>query len=304
MKEIYKLLIIGLVLCLALFSCEKEPESYNELLITLSNGIKLNQDDIVFYDSADCIFLLKDTISFKYYSNTNTGPEYVNYSISLDRDTIYKGIVFMAESNLLPSSPTYIASYEDNGSFNRNIIDVKYRNPMPNPGDFDPRNDHRIISFLKKNGILRNGITVTLDSVRLSPENDSSLITTITIVNHDNINYYLPDPKKMGSRQFNFSLGGLSLIGNGTSYHPYNRYAERNWYYHEMDDLSILEANSEVTFTYTTLYFEPFEKGMYKGNYRFGALREFTHFELPLEQNDGWVWAGDKFFRFNNLLVE
>ena len=305
MKETYKLLIIGLVLSLALFSCEKEPEGYNELLITLSNGIVLNQDDIVFYDSADCIFLLKDSISFEYRSGTDPpGIEYVDFSISLDKDTIYRGVVFMGESSLGPSNPTYIACYEPRGYFNSNILDVKYKNNFHGLAYTDARNDDRLISFLKKNDILRNGITVTLESVRLSTENDSSLITTITITNHDIVNYYLPDPNKMGSIKFNFFTGGLEIWQNGYHHPSVKQQNYNTWYDLKLEHLSILKANSKVTYTYNTWYSEPLVKGHCEGRFRFVVLRGFTYVEIPLEQADGWVWVGDQMRWIDNLLIE
>jgi hypothetical protein len=299
MKATYKYLIFGFALSLVLLSCEKE--SYNELLISFSNGIVLDRDDIVFYDSADCVFLLKDTISFDYITGP-LGMQRVNFSVSLDKDTIYTGFVYPGDGNM--SSPgTYLACYEPYHVFNSNILDVEY-SIIPTPGDFDPRNDERIVSFCKKNGLLRHGITVTLDSVRLSAENDSCLITTITIMNHDNINYYLPDPEKMGSVHFSFFLGGLFLSVGGAYYHPSIDYNIRNLYKHQMRHLSILDANSKITHTYTAHYPVPFEKGLYRGRFRFGVFRSLTTVDIPLEQDDGWVWVGDKIISFRNLLIE
>lgn len=299
----FKLLIIGMVLCSVLLSCEKEPESYNELLISFSNGITLDQDDIVFYDSAECIFLIKDTLNFQYYSVTDIGPDHVDFSVSLDGDTIYKGIIFLSESSLTPSTPIYIAQHIDGKYFDSNILDLKYYNPY-DPTYIDERNNTRIISFLEGKSKLRNGIKVTLDSVRLSSENDSCLITTISYYNHDDINYYLPDPNKMGSIRFSFFTGGLTLLQNRTYSKPIVDYSLYNLYDHRIENLSILEAKSQVTYTFKTWYNEPLEIGHCEGKFRFVVLRRFTHMELPLEQEDGWVWVGDKFFRFKNLLVE
>lgn len=300
-------LIFGVALSIVVFSCESEPEDYKELLISFSNGITLDQDDLVFYDSTECIFLLKDTINFKYRSGTDPpGIEYVNFSISLDRDTIYRGIIYRAESNMQPPDPIYIACYEQWDSFNRNILDVKYWT-IPAHGEFDPRNDDRLISYYKKMGILRNGITVTLDSVKISPENDSNLITTITIINHDNINYYLPDPFIMGSMHYNFFLGGLQVFTMGTVVSAkvdYSVVGGPESYRHKIENMSMIKGYSKVTQTYTSMYPTFFEKNSYGAYYRYGVLRGFTTVDIPLQQDKGWIWVGDKNWYIDNLLIE
>lgn len=308
MKKTYKHLIFGLVLSLVLLSCEKEQEGYNELLISLSNGITLNQDDIVFYDSAECIFLLKDSLSFTYKSGTDPpGMQYVSFSILLDSDTIYKGIVYPGENSLPSPDPTYIASYNPRvGIFNSNVFDIIVRNHYY-PSFIDSRNDGRLISFFESHNLLRHGITVTLDSVRISPDNDSTLVTSISITNHDDVNYYLPDPFIMGSVRYDWFIGGLNISVGGTVVGvkvDYSVVGGYDSYRHKMENMSILEGNSTITQTYTSMYPVPFKKGLYHGRFRYGVLRSFTIVDIPLEQENGWVWVGDKFFYIDSLMIE
>lgn len=299
-------MILGLTLYLTLISCEKS-ESVTGFFIKFSNDIVINQDDIVFYDSSECIFLLKDTISFSYSTGNPPDVEFVDFSISIDNNVIYSGIVYPEGVSMVSPNPTYIASYTYD-DFNSNILHVKFVNYFRESLYDDTRNDNRIISFFENNNNLRKGIAISLDSISIASDNDSTITTTISIENRDNLNYYLPDPIKVGSEHFNYLVGGLILIDTETSigYSPYVDYSsyDYNWNKLKMEDLSILEANSKITYTYNSLYSQAFEMGLYDCNFRFGVLRDFNTITIPLEQDNGWVWIGDKTIRINNLLIE
>ena len=185
--KIFKHLIFGLTLSLFFISCENESESDTGFLMKFSNGIIVNQDDVVFYDSSECIFLIKDTLSFKYSMGDPPEVEYVDFSISIDNNLIYQGVVYPEGVCMVSPNPTYIASYTYD-DFNSNILHVKYQEYFRDSLYSDIRNDNRIISFFDRNNKLRKGITITLDGICLSSYNDSSIICTITIKNHDNLN--------------------------------------------------------------------------------------------------------------------
>ena len=191
-------------------------------------------------------------------------------------------------------------------AFNSNVFDIIVRNQY-DPYFIDSRNDDRLISFLESHDLLRHGITVTLDSVRISPDNDSMLVTSISITNHDDVNYYLPDPFIMGSKRYDWFIGGLNISVGGTMVGvkvDYSVVGGPDSYRHKMENMSILERNSTITQTYTSIYPVPFEKGQYHGRFRYGVLRSFTIVDIPLEQDNGWVWVGDKFFYIDRLMIE
>lgn len=306
MKDIYKDIILVLTLCLPLISCEKS-DSITGFYIKFSNDIVINKDNIVFYDSSECVFLLKDTISFSYPTGNPPDVKFVDFSIYIDNNVIYSGIVYPEGVCMVSPNPTYIASYTYD-DFKSNILHIKFVNYFRETLYEDTRNDNRIISFFESNSKLRKGITISLDSISITSDNDSTIKTTISIENHDNLNYYLPDPFKMGSEHFNYLVGGLTLIDQESSigFSPYFDYLsyEDNWNKLKMENLSILEANSKITFTYNSLYSQAFEMGLYDCNFRFGVLRDFNIITIPLEQENGWVWIGDKTIRIKNLLIE
>jgi hypothetical protein len=111
---------------------------------------------------------------------------------------------------------------------------------------------------------------------------------------------------KIGSDHFNYLIGGLYLTDRETyiGYGPHHDYSNYDWNKLKMEDLSILKNKSEVTYTYESLYSTIIKKGLYDCNFRVGVLRDFTTITIPLEQENGWVWIGDKTIRIDNLLIE
>jgi hypothetical protein len=307
MKKILRYFIVACALSPCLISCRTDSESSTGFQIRFSNNIIINQNDIIFYDSSECLFLLRDTIKFKYSVGNPSNLEFVKFSITIDNNLIYQGIVFPEGVSLGSPNRTYIASYTDN-DFKSNLLHVIYQNFWRDSLSSDPRNDDRLISFFEERNKLRKGITIALKSIRLSTIKTSSIINTITMTNNDNIDYYLPDPNKIGSDHFNYLTGGLDLTDKITyfNYAPYHDYPNStyNWNKLKIEDLSILKSKNEVTFTYESLYPNNISKGYYDCKFQFGVLRDFTIITVPLKQEDGWIWVGNKIIRIDNILIE
>ncbi len=308
MKKIIHILNLGLIVGLILTSCEPEdkPEFSVGFSVEFSNGTVINEKDISFYDSSTCILFLKDSLYLNFGFEGDAYIDFTEFSIFVDNDIIYKGIIYPDIFCAASPVPIYISSMTY-PTFESDIIRINYfsyyKDSIP-----DPRNDERIITALEKNGLLHHGISCEINNLALSSDNNLAVICTVTIKNHDNVNYYIPDPAKMGAEHFSYFTGGLNLLNKETNeyYYPSTDNATSEWNDLTMDDLSILESNSEVTYTFESLYNSSLKKGLYDCNYSFSVLRVFwaNTISIPLNQQNGRIWVGDIYLEIDDLLVE
>jgi hypothetical protein len=286
------LMIAGLLLT----SCGKDNKIDLSIgfSIKFSEGTVIEEQDIAFYDSSTCILFLKEDLYIVYAPEDSPYTDYTEFKTFVGSDMIYRGIIWPSIFCMGSPAPLYISSYSY-PVFESSIIPINYIRYYRDSTQ-DPRNDPRIIMSLEISNLLHHGISCTIDDVGLSSLNNSIVICTITITNHDLVNYYIPDPAKMGAQKFNYYTGGLYLenVETEESYRPETSNATMEWNYTTMDELSLLKSKSELTWTYESTFDSYLEQGLYDCELAISVPRHFVYdnVSLPLDQEDGRVWVG------------
>ena len=296
MKILSNLSVPFFVICLVIISCEPDNNliiSDPEFSIKFSDGMVISEKDIVYYDSSTCNLFLKNNLHFKYVFGEPPNVDYLKFSVFVDTDTIYQGIVYPADVAQPPPNPCFIASYSyPYEYFDGDIISIRYPDFYSNI--IETRHNNLVINSLEKSSLLKKGITCSIDSIYLSSQNDSIVTCVFTIKNHDVINYYIPDPVKMGFGRFSLCLGGLSLKykeKNDDIYVKFNNLF--GWEVITIDDLSLLNGNDEVTFTYESLFNKNLNPGLFECRFYYCFLIGYGKLSIPLAQEAGRIWAGD-----------
>jgi hypothetical protein len=150
------------------------------------------------------------------------------------------------------------------------------------------------------------GLSCQIDSVRVvESAGQTDVISTITIKNNDNIAYYIPDVNKMGDQYYTDYSGGLSFsnINTGLSSFIKDSNSDRQRDDIKIDDLSKLEANSEVTYTYTSRNYHEIPAGEYRVRVRFMGI-VYTASDFELNQKNGRIWVGEIICYKNGIMIE
>ncbi len=285
-------LTYGLVLTLLLLSCKKEDEHVlnDEFKIEFNDGKTITETDILFYDQSTHLIYLK--------SDLILNPNITDFNVSVGEDNIYNGIIYSCNLSSMPTSPYSIV---DCFLYGNNILEIGYYG-----GSMDLRNDPRIIEAFENRHILRNGISCQIDKVEINSFEDySQVICTITIKNHDNINYYILDPEKMGDLDFNYFTGGITLQNMETKLaHPLRWSVQSDtWSDITIEDLSILEKGSDMTFTFQSSDYYKMETGNYSARFRFCGVKQYTP-DFNLNQQNGRIWVGQILSNIENIKVD
>jgi len=286
-----------IMVSLFLLSCNKEQYA-GDFYIIFEDGTELYEGQIAYYDSSQRIFLLNEKIYLDYGSDAypldlDRGFRFTAY---VDGDTVYSGIVASTYLFSLWPSTTFIdvKTYPDVETDVLNLSVAVHE-----------ANDVRLIDAFQRDDKLLKGITCSLLSISKVPEHDSTALISVKIKNHDKINYYIPDPEKMSDARFHY-LGcytDLLNLENNKGINPLNGYP-LNMNNLSMDDLSILEAKSEVTYTYKSSYSTSIAKGMYSCYPSYGTLKNHKPFSIPLDHADGRVWVGHIRTSGTDLMIE
>lgn len=294
MKFSYANIVIWLasivIFCLIVISCEKTSES--GFSIEFSDGSVINEMDITFYDSSTCILFLENNLNLTYAHGEPPNRTLTEFAVLVDDDIIYEGIMYWDRFSILPRAPIYILSstYPD---INTNIILIKFQPLYPDPADV--RNHPRIIKSLHYSKLLNHGITCSIDSADYSTKNDSTIICHITITNLDKVNYLIPDPAKMDPGHFAYYTRGLRLFDrvNNIGYDPYNSNVTGDWNRISLNDLSLLEGQSNVSFAIESSFRTSIPDGTYEFMIQYGNLYCLSTFDLELNQGTDRVWVGE-----------
>ncbi len=190
--------------------------------------------------------------------------------------------------------PIYIPSC-NYPEFESNVLVIKFVDFNTNAND--TRNNLDLIDYLGKNQLLRNGLASNIDSIRLSINNDSSVIFFTTIKNCDNINYYLPDPEKIGDERFSYYTSRIYLQNTMSDEFIPPRYenSTADWNYLDIDDMTILESNSHISYSFEIKYGSLHTSGAYNLDFRFGNLDLCSYDLFEIEQDQGRIWVGEYF---------
>ena len=305
MKNSISIFIFGLLISLILISCESEKDTIHNdsgFSIKFSNGFVIQEKNIIFYDSSTCNFFLYDALKLNYRFGDIPNENFLEFAAYIGNDIIYQGIVYPALVASPSPEPIFIACYS-HPNFESDIVPVRYIGIYPN--SVDKRNSPQIINSLEDSNLLNHGITCRIDSINISPHNDSSVICVFTLKNLDNINYYIPDPNKMGAERFSFCMGGLYLKSKDNSADIYGDWVNSaGWEILTMDDFSLLKSKEEITYTYEYSFISNINKGVYDCRFYYNLLSGYGTLSMPLAQNNGRIWAGDIYLSIDNITIE
>ena len=265
-------------------------QNNSDLSIEFSDGTILNENEIEFYDSSTHTFFLKSHLKFN--------APIKNFKIKVDSDSIIGGMFHSCVLSSMPPTPYYISDCFFSGF---NIFKIGYYGAGENI-----LNGSKIQESLIENKKFRHGLSFQINSVQVVKMNSQTdVITKITIKNNDKIAYYIPDVNKMGERYYTDYTGGLSFsnINKGPSSFIKNSNSDRQRDEIKISDLSKLEANSEVSYTYTSRNYHEIPAGEYRVSARFMGI-VYTASDFELNQNKGRIWVGEINCTKNDIIVE
>ena len=186
----------------------------------------------------------------------------------------------------MPPTPYFISDCFFSGT---RILKIGYL------GDGDNLlNSTPITDALKNKGKFRSGLSVKINEIEVIKTGEQTdVITSVTIHNHDSNPYLIPDVDKMGERFFTDFTGALSFfsIEGGTHSFKKDNNSDRARDGINLNDLSVIEGNSSKTFSYRSRKYHPILPGKYKVHLRFGGI-EYTADNFDLDQKDGRIWVG------------
>jgi hypothetical protein len=282
MKTINLFMVIGFLIFMISNSCDSDPNvelNNSELSIEFSDGTILTENEIEFYDSSTHTFFLK--------SDLISETPLTDFKIRVDTDSILGGVFHSCVLSSMPPTPYYISDCFFSG---HEVLTIGYYGTGENI-----LNDSRILNSLMESNQFRQGLSFQIDSIRVvESDGQTDVVSTITIKNNDNIAYYIPDVNKMGDQYYTDYSGGLSFsnINTGLSSFIKDSNSNRQRDDIKIEDLSKLEANSEVTYTYTSRNYHAIPTGEYRVRARFMGI-VYTATEFELNQDDGRIWVGE-----------
>lgn len=282
MKPIKTILIFGFFIGMIINSCDNEPNidlNDSELTIEFSNGELLTENDIEFYDSSTNTYFLK--------SNLLSDTQITDFKIQVNSDSVLGGGLHLCVLSSMPPTPYFITDCFFSG---RNILRIGYYGNGENL-----LNDSRIINSLEESNQFRHGLSCQIDSIKvIKSENQTDVICSITITNHDDISYYIPDLNQMGEQYYTDYTGGLSFYNLNTGMRSFIKDSNSNRFRDDIniDDLAILEANSKVTYTYKSRNYHEIPNGIYSVRSRFMGI-VYTAADFDLNQDNGRIWVGE-----------
>lgn len=284
-------MIFSLLSVLFFTSCEEDETILDsEFRIEFSDGTQITANNILYCDSSTHLLFLK--------GNLELSQSVSDFNLVVNNDTVFNGIIHSCVLSSPPPLPHYIS---DCFLYGNNILEIGFY------GDSnDLRNDPRIINALKNRNLLRNGIGCTIDNIGINPQDNSSqVICTITLKNNDDVDYYIPDPGKMGDLHFSYFTGGLTIKNTNTKISYPLRWSVPypEWNNISIDDLSVLKKNSTVTFTFQSSDYHKMDPGNYSARFRFCGITHHTA-DFNLNQENGRIWVGAIISTFNNIIVE
>jgi hypothetical protein len=293
MKPIKIFLPVVFVSFIITNSCDTDPTvnlDDSELTIEFSNGTLLTESDIEFYDSSTYTYFLK--------SHLNTETPISDFKVKLNNDSILGGVLHSCALSSMPPTPYFISDCFFSG---RDIITIGHYGNGENV-----RNDSRIINSLKENNLFRQGLSCQIDSISvIESENQTDVVCSITISNHDNTSYYIPDLNKMGEEYYTDYTGGLSFSNTTTGLSSFIKDSNSSRQRDDIniEDLSILEPKSSVSYTYKSRNYYAIPEGEYKVRVRFYGI-VYTANEFELNQENGRIWVGELQAYKDGIIIE
>jgi len=160
------------------------PPNLNE--VTIEKIPVISPGDIEFYDySAHYIYLTKNAAT----RVKNNMLEHGFFMVTSGSDRIYLGSYHPVYSSIMPQFP-YISTPLNWTSINERIIAIQF---MSYPGDTikDPRFNSIIHETLERNNILREGISVDIENIKITK---NQISFTLSITNKEENSIWVLDP--------------------------------------------------------------------------------------------------------------
>jgi hypothetical protein len=179
----------------------------------------ISQDDIDFYDwSSHCIYLKTDKSHF-FHEIDFSNPEFlyelswVNRPIVItaNKEKIYIGYFWgILEYKYWPFPDLFDF---DIRYYPVDVLHMEWPYPFAN----DIRNNQAVKNSLINQGILHEGLSITIDSLWIDNTDTATVRYAITLKNNDTDNLYVLDPDKMGSELFHYFNNGLIFFNSTNS---------------------------------------------------------------------------------------
>jgi len=160
----------------------------------------------------------------------------------------------------------------------------------------DPRRNEYVRAALMDAGVFRAGISVRLDSLSSSNDDDLSIVEyTFTLTNNDIDDLFVPDPELMGDALYHYFTNGLVIhnLETGESLGRVNRSADfglgitrwrESWY-------TRVPSGTSITRTTVVDAIEQLTPGEYLATMIYQAPATVPAFRVF--RNGGRVWLGD-----------
>lgn len=294
-------LLIATSIIAVFYSCEdnnlnpKFTPSEGINIIIGSQGI-ITSDMIEYYDNSTNLFYLNNNLSEDFYSYEKS-----KFWITDNQEIIFEGALRL---DCPCGTDSSIKTELHKGSFNFTMKLVKSQANMSYYcSSEDETNDDLFTGSLKKYGKYREGLKAEIDKIKRL--NSYNIQVTIKVTNLDSVNYYIPDPEKMGINLYHHMTGGLTLqdpnsyeltANNIKILRPLNNnvkvtYPEasgswdKNW-------LTLIEGKEDLYITLDYTQFDPVAPGKYTAGFSFNGLRgNLESTDLKLE--NGRIWIGE-----------
>jgi hypothetical protein len=275
-----------------LTSCESEDDTNindSEFRLEFSDSTLIKETDISYYDSSTCILFLNKDLNLK-VGEGRPPTSCTQFTVYVNNEIIYQGGVYPNyEFNSIPLNPIFISSM---------TYPILNNSILPIHGFKKIINDPRIIMSLENSNLLYKGISGTIDNIMISPDDDKILNITITLYNHDKINYYIPDPLKNKTPPFIIDLSNLEtkeyLYIADSQFKP-------EWNF-TLDDLSLLKK--EITYTYSVSCNQTIKTGLYDCYLRIDNVPYFLSTSIPLILDNGNIWVGRCYSPIKRIMIE
>lgn len=274
-----------IIIFLILASCEKfRDTSSSDVFLKTEKGLEYKLSDIDLYDSSTCIFY------FKRAHEELKEIEHQPFSFLENGDTIYSGDFWPAYFNSLPNGP-FIWTPSLYGTYVLKIDFMSFNKP-------DIRNTYRMISLLKKRGLLHSGLSVKYNSIIAD---GTSLTFSFTVTNNDQADLLILDPDKMGIRLYHYFTNGLTIRDNNfNEVYSCNIDAESPvpWNSWNPDWLSLLKSGDSRKFTINYSIKNQISSGNYVAYFEYPGL-SCQVLREQLYQGNSRIWLGDIFMKEN-----
>ena len=274
------ILIIFMTLILGLISCESDRFDTDQgVILQIGTNIGFRYTDIELYDSSAHILYFK-----KYHPEIDT-IELSKFSFYAEGNEVYSGSFRPPYNNSMPKGPFITSPLYAMPDFLLKVENLYSEEP-------DPRNDPHLIRALEERGLLHSGLSVTIDTIKIS---GPQLDFTFTVTNKDKSDLLIIDPNKTGPNLYHFFTNGLVLRNEAfeevfSSDIPV--YSPFTWNQWSPDWLSKIKSGESQQYSISYSVREPLTSGKYKALFEFPGLT-FQVTKEELYQNESRIWLGN-----------